>query len=171
MADFPGCPSSERTMSVLPPILPMHRQNGKIQPQNRFCEPSRQAIVLIERLYCTIPQSLRDSSLYTREPLPRPIFHPRTIRQTARQIPIFRCKSFSMKPPWGEQKVHSRGWVWFYLNRMAVQRSASSWRYRASIMVTIWVRTSAHSPAVRLPWTLVTRYGHWGSFRLPKAAA
>ena len=70
----------------------MHRQNGKIQPQNRFCEPSRQAIVLIERLYCTIPQSLCDSSLYTREPLPRPIFHPRTIRQTALQIPnLPRC--------------------------------------------------------------------------------
>ena len=62
------------------PILPMHRQNRKIQPQNRFCEPSRKTIVLIERLYCTIPQSLRASSLYTREPLPRPI--------SAREPPI-----------------------------------------------------------------------------------
>ena len=51
------------------PILSRCRQIRKILPQSRFRVPFRQTVVFIGRLYRTIPQSLRDSSLYTREPL------------------------------------------------------------------------------------------------------
>ena len=61
MVDFPVCPSSERTMSVLPPILPRRRQNWKILLQSRFREPFRRYTSKVERLYRTIPPSLRDS--------------------------------------------------------------------------------------------------------------
>ena len=69
MVDFPIYPSSERTVS--------------------FVTPFRRFVVNIKTFYCTIPQALRASSLYTREPLLCPIFHPLTIHQTARQIPIY----------------------------------------------------------------------------------
>ena len=72
MADFPVCPSSERTKSELPPVLPRCRQSRKILPQSRFRKPFRRNTFKFDRLCRTIPQSLRDSSLYTREPLPRP---------------------------------------------------------------------------------------------------
>ena len=68
MADFPVCPSSERTESKLPSVLPRCRQTRKILPQNRFREPFRRNTFRFDRLYRTIPQSLRDSSLYTKEP-------------------------------------------------------------------------------------------------------
>ena len=69
------------------PILPRCRQNRKILPQSRFREPFRRYTSKVERLYRTIPQSLRDSSLYTREPLACPIVHPHTVGQTVQQIP------------------------------------------------------------------------------------
>ena len=78
--DFPIYPSSERTVS--------------------FVTPFRRFVVNIKTFYCTIPQALRASSLYTREPLPCPIFHPLTIHQTVRQIPICR----GVNPSWIPKK-------------------------------------------------------------------
>ena len=51
------------------PVLPRCSQTRKILPQSRFRKPFRRYISKIDRLYRTIPQSLRASSLYTREPL------------------------------------------------------------------------------------------------------
>ena len=51
--------------------------------------PFRRNIVFIEGSYRTIPQSLRDSSLYTREPLPRPPVHFGTI--PSGELSIFNC--------------------------------------------------------------------------------
>ena len=70
------------------PVLPRCRQTRKILPQSRFREPFCRNTFKFDRLYRTIPQSLRDSSLYTREPFPS--IHPRAL--TARKIPIWRTE-------------------------------------------------------------------------------
>ena len=71
MADFPVCPSSEPTMSVLPPfcrgIVKIGRFYRKVVSASLFADTLSKS----KGLYRTIPQSLRDSSLYTREPLTR----------------------------------------------------------------------------------------------------
>ena len=89
MADFPVCPSSERAMSVLPPFcrcaVKTERFYRKVVSANLFADTLSKS----KGLYRTIPQSLRDSSLYTREPWACPIFHPHTVGQTAQQIPIY----------------------------------------------------------------------------------
>ena len=78
MADFPVCPSSERTMSVLPPFCRGAIKTGrfyrKVVSANLFADTLSKS----KGLYRTLPQSLRASYLYTREPLPRPIFHMHT---------------------------------------------------------------------------------------------
>ena len=68
MVDFPVCPSSERIALYLIPF--------------------RRFSLRIGSFHCTIPQSLRDSSLYTREPLPRPIFHPLTKQPAKFQLVV-----------------------------------------------------------------------------------
>ncbi len=87
MADFPVCPSSERIMSVLPPFcrgaVKTERFYRKVVSANLFADTLPKS----KGLYRTIPQSLRDSSLYTREPLACPIVHPHTVGQTVQQIP------------------------------------------------------------------------------------
>ena len=88
MVDFPIYPSSERTVS--------------------FVTPFRRFVVNIKTFYCTIPQALRASSLYTREPLPCPIFHPHTIQQIAQQIPIFVPQNDTERVRLGTKTDHVR---------------------------------------------------------------
>ncbi len=68
------------------------------------------------------------------------------------QTPIYLLCTLSEK---NRRSGRSGGWG-IQRKRTAVQRSTIMRRWRSSMASATWDRRSAHSPAVRRPWTRVT---------------